>query len=292
MMSGKAQERQREGRRGAGTCSRGGRVTGATGDLTARSRYGRATGVTRRTGVRFLLATACALLLPVVTHAVPHVWQPAASSIKVYTDRGGLFSRMAHKHEIVAQSFTGTLDYSADVPEETRLDLLISAKSLRVLDPGVDAGDVAKIQKKMESDVLEVEKYPEIRFRSNVVTREEGAVDGGQRVRVSGTLALHGTSQPVAFPLTITDEGGAVRFRGELTIRQKDYEIEPVSIGLGAVTVKNEVKIVFDVVARRDTATETPAGSAAGEDDGAEAPTAGSAAQPESVTAPADSTPR
>jgi hypothetical protein len=39
-------------------------------------------------------------------------------------------------------------------------------------------------------------------------------------------------------------------YAGEVTINQRDYGIEPIRIAGGAVKVKDEVKIVFEIVSR------------------------------------------
>ncbi len=196
-------------------------------------------------------AFTAVLLAAPASPAAPlaYPWRPAESTILIRTDRGGLFARMGHRHEIRAQSFTGSLEFDPAVIEATPIDLVIAAASLKVLDPEVDPEDVAKIQRDMETKVLEIAKFPEIRFLSSSVNVEDVADGGGWRVQLSGSLALHGVGQPISFPATLTPEGESIRLRGETTIRQKDFEIDPISVGLGAVTVKNEVRIVFDVVA-------------------------------------------
>ena len=40
------------------------------------------------------------------------------------------------------------------------------------------------------------------------------------------------------------------RYRGTVTLKQRDFGIMPISIAGGTVKVKDEIKIEFDVVAR------------------------------------------
>ena len=41
------------------------------------------------------------------------------------------------------------------------------------------------------------------------------------------------------------------RYRGTVVVKQRDFEIQPISIAGGAVKVKDEVKVEFDIVASR-----------------------------------------
>ena len=45
--------------------------------------------------------------------------------------------------------------------------------------------------------------------------------------------------------------GNSVRATGEFSVRQSEYEITPVSAAAGAIRVKDEVKCMFDIVARK-----------------------------------------
>jgi hypothetical protein len=46
--------------------------------------------------------------------------------------------------------------------------------------------------------------------------------------------------------------GSSVRAAGDFLIRQSDYEIAPVSAAGGAIKLKDEVKLTFDIVARKE----------------------------------------
>ena len=205
---------------------------------------------------RLNLWLVCLVVAGVLSEATASVagtavysWKPERSELTILTDRSGLFGRMGHRHTIRAQQFTGTMEWDPALPEAAHLDLVIDAKSLKVMDDDLDPGDVDKVQHDMETKVLEVEKHPEIHFLSNGAKIRESS-DGQWALDVSGTLALHGVSQGVVIPLTVEMRDNALDLKGETEVRQKDYEIEPVSVGMGAVKVKNEVKITFHLVAQ------------------------------------------
>lgn len=215
-----------------------------------------------------ILAVSLIVAAPPAFAAGVYPWRPEMSDFTILTDRSGLFGRMGHRHTIRAQQFTGSVEWDSALPEAVRIDLVIDAKSLKVTDDDLDPGDVAKVQQDMETKVLEVEKHPEIHFLSNVATLRESS-DGKWALDVNGTLALHGVSQPVIVPLTVEMSGNVLHLKGETTLRQKDYEIDPVSVGLGTVKVKNEVKIQFNLVAEATPPAAATSDSSAAADSSA-----------------------
>jgi polyisoprenoid-binding protein YceI len=61
---------------------------------------------------------------------------------------------------------------------------------------------------------------------------------------VSGSLTIHGVTRVVTFPVVLSDG----RYRGETRLRQTDFGIKPIRIAGGTVSVKDELKIEFDIV--------------------------------------------
>jgi hypothetical protein len=61
---------------------------------------------------------------------------------------------------------------------------------------------------------------------------------------IEGTLTLHGTSRPLRLQVTSPAPGS---YRGSATIRQTDFGITPYSGFFGALKLKNEVTVEFEV---------------------------------------------
>jgi hypothetical protein len=61
---------------------------------------------------------------------------------------------------------------------------------------------------------------------------------------IEGTLALQGTSRPLTLQVTSPGPG---HFRGSATVRQTDFGITPYSGFLGALKLKDEVAVEFDI---------------------------------------------
>jgi polyisoprenoid-binding protein YceI len=89
-------------------------------------------------------------------------------------------------------------------------------------------------------NVLDVAHFPQIRFQSTTVTRTAAGWN------VSGQLTLHGETHPIVVAVT-TDRG---RYRGTASFKQTAFGMQPVSVAGGAVKVKDEVSIDFDIATR------------------------------------------
>lgn len=138
--------------------------------------------------------------------------------------------------------------------KNSSVSLRVQTVSLTVVDPGESEKDRHDVQTTMAGEkVLNVAKYPEITFTSTAVSATKQTADGWE-LNLSGKLNLHGTEKTVSFPLHLRKEGNELRARGEVPLLQTDYGITPVKGGGGAVKVKNQVRISFDIVATRSKA--------------------------------------
>ena len=156
----------------------------------------------------------------------------SALTVRVY--KSGLFSAFAHDHEIRAPIQSGSFD------EQKRLvGLKVNSRELKVLDPGVSDSDRAKVQETMLGPkVLDSQRFSEISFRSTSIDEDHKG-----RWIVNGELTLHGQTRPVKVDV----EGQNAHYRGTARLRQTEFGIEPVSIAGGAVKVKDEVRIEFEI---------------------------------------------
>ena len=158
------------------------------------------------------------------------------SKLTVRAFKSGIFSSLAHDHEIDAPLAAGTVDTLAP-----SVELRFESGALRVLDPDLAANKRADVQRTMLGPkVLDTARYPEIRFRSSSVEKS-----GAAQWRVRGTLTLHGQSHPLE--LTVTRAGRF--YRGTATLRQTEFGIKPVRIAGGTVRVKDEVRVEFEIAA-------------------------------------------
>src|SRR5438270_7492180 len=151
-----------------------------------------------------------------------------------HVDKTGLFTFAGDKHEISAPLTSGTVDEKAGTVEFT-----IDSRKLQVLDPQLEEKKRAEVQKTMLGPaVLDIAKYPEIRFHSTKATPA-----GSSAWDVTGELTLHGQTHPVSVP--VKKEHGL--YIGSAKLKQTDFGISPVAVAGGTVKVKDEIKLDFQV---------------------------------------------
>jgi polyisoprenoid-binding protein YceI len=190
-----------------------------------------------RTSIRSALLIA--LLAATLTSqspasSVPSSIDSARSNITVYVYKRGLFSFMADNHEISAPIASGAYDGASRT-----IDVRVKAAALKVLDPKLSEDTRAKVQTAMDSSkVLDIEKYPNIDFRSTSIAAS------GRSLKITGDLSLHGQTHPIIIQAQQTD---ATHFSGSTTIRQTDFGITPIKVAGGTVSVQDDVKVEFTV---------------------------------------------
>lgn len=185
-----------------------------------------------------------------MTQAKPRTYTIAASesSFNVFVAKAGLLSFVAHDHNIAVKSFSGRVSIPASGPAQGTLELEADAKSLEVLDKVSDK-DKAEITKSMNEAVLESAKFPKITFKSASISNFSQA-NTGANFTLNGDLTLHGVTKRIAVPVSVTLSPPQLRATGKYTLKQSDFGITPYSAAGGAIKVKNEVEISFNIVAK------------------------------------------
>lgn len=179
---------------------------------------------------------------PVVFRLAP------TSRFEVKTGKAGLLGFAGHSHVIRARAFNGSVVYQEADPSASRLEVTIPAESLEVLTPS-DTAEIRKVTERMQTQVLRIAQYPEIRFTATV------AAPTSKGFRLKGELTLVGRTRPVTVNAAVRLIGDTLRADGEFSVKQSDFGIKPVSAGpAGTVKVADRVKFVFAAVAVRDPA--------------------------------------
>jgi polyisoprenoid-binding protein YceI len=161
--------------------------------------------------------------------------QQSTITVKVFS--GGLFAGLGDNHEIHGAVKRGTINDS----NPAQVHIVVDAASFRVLDPSASAKTRAEVQMRMLGpDVLDVNRFPEILFDSESAERTES---GGWTVR--GQLMLHGQTRPLTTIVTYADG----HYKGSLSLKQSEFGITPIKVAGGAVKVKDQLTIDFDIVA-------------------------------------------
>ena len=164
---------------------------------------------------------------------------PENGTLSVRTTRTGAAAKAGHNLVIHVTDWQATLEVGED-SAQVSIALDADATSLRVREGagGVQAlgdDDRASIQETIDDEVL---KRMDIEFRSTAV---QTAADGS-RMSVQGELTLVGKTCPIAFDLTVGDDG---TLSGSAVVKQTDWGIKPYSTLFGALKVADEVEVVL-----------------------------------------------
>lgn len=184
-----------------------------------------------------LLLAAAGLLLGEST--VYELKATSGSRFALTVEKTGLLS--GKKHLFLFDRYQGMLVYDPETPERSRVELTIDAGSAVCKDSWVSRNDLKKIQDYALHDMLAVEKYPELRFRSTSVVRKSE-----NSFQVAGMLAIRGIENPVTVSVTVDNQRGPLAsLAGQAVVRLKDYGLKPPSAALGAIGTKNEMTVEF-----------------------------------------------
>lgn len=188
-----------------------------------------------------------------------------ASRLVVKTGKSGLFGFAGHTHVIQARAVSGELVYRPGTAG-SHLHLRVPTKSLKVLTPP-DTAEIRKVTAAMRTEVLHVDRYPEMTFAADSLRAATGKMDMQLAVTMEGkTRQVPVTADVAVGPDTITATG-------TFTAKQTDFGIKPFSGGpAGTVKVADRVKFCFDLVAVRGRPGAGPRPAAARTGDGRTVP--------------------
>jgi polyisoprenoid-binding protein YceI len=175
-----------------------------------------------------------------------------SSRLVVKTGKAGLFGFAGHTHVIRARAVSGELVYRPGRPT-SYLRLKLPTDSLEVLTPP-DTAEIRKVTEAMRTEVLHVDKYPEMTFAADSLSASGGKMD------IQLTLTMEGTTRKVPVTADVAIGSDTIKATGTFTAKQTDFGIKPFSGGPGGtVKVADRVTFCFDLVAVRGLA-EAPGG--------------------------------
>jgi polyisoprenoid-binding protein YceI len=183
------------------------------------------------------------------------------SGVSRFTVRGvagGMLSGLGHNPVIGIRDFTGTAGFDPDSPERTSLRVAISTAALEVQNNASEK-DRREMKRVMDEEVLETALYPNIVFEAAAV-KASGDTRNSFRAELEGNLSLHGITRPFRVPAQISVMGDMLRANGEFSLLLSDFRIKPPTVAGGAIKLKDELKLSFDIVARPNAGNMRAAG--------------------------------
>jgi polyisoprenoid-binding protein YceI len=139
--------------------------------------------------------------------------------------------------------WSGSLVFDEANPAASHVEVKIDASSIYTEEEKRDAH-------LRSADFLEVEKFPQIHFKSTAIERD------GENIRLTGDLTIHGMTRPVTLAVEyagrVKDPWGGERlgFSAKTAISRKDFGLTwNVLLEAGGVTVGDKVEIGIEVEA-------------------------------------------
>jgi polyisoprenoid-binding protein YceI len=149
-------------------------------------------------------------------------------------------------------------DIDPEHPEASSVEVHISTASIRT-NNGVRDNDLRS------SNFLEVEKYPEITFKSTSVEPS-----GGDHFKLTGDLTIKETTRPVVLDVTRYGEfndqgmmGHRIAYGATTKINRKDFGLSFNAVLDGRLVVSEEIQITLEgeLVEQKETAAAQTANS-------------------------------
>jgi len=136
-----------------------------------------------------------------------------------------------HHVEGVSKDLMCTMDYD----DATRT---VRSASFEAEVSSFDSGNSSRDSHAME--VLDALTFPVVSFTRSAIS------GSGGNLQVQGNLTFHGQTRPIAFPATVTANGGKLDVEGKADVSLTAYGIERPSLLL--VPVEDTLHISFDMV--------------------------------------------
>ena len=160
----------------------------------------------------------------------------ASGTIRVFTYKEGMLSRVAHDLALRGERFVVTLDGDAVRAEFELASLRVDGpvESGVVYAERFDAATRSEIERAMHERILDTRRHPTARYAGTAVPTASG-------FEVSGKLELVGRGEALSF--AVFREGTA--FRAEFDLVPSRWGIEPYHALFGAIRLRDRVKIVM-----------------------------------------------
>lgn len=161
----------------------------------------------------------------------------------------GLLSAFAHNPTIALPDFEGEILLNPDAVEQSSLRLVIHSASLIVTDD-INEKDRDEINRRMHDEVLESDSFPDIVYEcSRLSSGKLGELQSW--VVLNGDLTLRGVKRSLLVSARASLNDGTLRAAGEFSVRMSDYGIRPVTAAGGTIKLKDELKLSFNISARK-----------------------------------------
>ena len=174
---------------------------------------------------------------------------PGAGRVLVKTGREGLAARAGHDLTIEITQWSAQVTVPAAEEGGIAAATLTAELDLGSLAVREGTGGAKPLSDRDRRDIQGTARKilgqaAKASFASSLVIPSASAAGASAGGAIEGTLTLQGTSRPLRLQVTSPGPG---HFRGGGTLRQTDFGITPYSGFLGALKIKDEVAVEFDI---------------------------------------------
>jgi polyisoprenoid-binding protein YceI len=168
------------------------------------------------------------------------------SRIEIHLFKAGFLGALGEDHLISLTHFSGTANLTQT--DGWNADLAGDAVSLKVIDPWGNPSERKEVEDTMLGPTqLDVNHFPSIKLRS--VSFDPAGQDTAWHLLAE--VELHGVTRKVRFSLDCKQIGDRLQIRGKKMFKLTDFNIQPYSTAFGAVKVKNDFEVTYNVVLDR-----------------------------------------
>jgi polyisoprenoid-binding protein YceI len=167
-------------------------------------------------------------------------FEAATAECLVFTTAEGVLSALAHDLKLKVEAFTLAVDETTGAVvadfDPASVRVVCAMRGEDEAEGALGARDARTIAATIAREVLEVARYPAIRFHAPGPPRHDAGESG---LRIDGTLLLHGTLRDVAIHAARHGKW----YVGEARLHQPDFGIRPYSAMLGTLRVAPDVRV-------------------------------------------------
>ncbi len=179
----------------------------------------------------------------------------ADSEVRILVYRGGKLAKLGHNHVIRSHDLSGVVTLPED-PTQARFEIRMPVAPLAVDEPESRAGEgpdfatpvagdarLGTHRNMLKPEVLDGDHFPAVTVRSESI--KTGISD--KDFAVTFAVELRGQTRELTAPVHVEVQGDTLSARGEMALKQTDLGITPFTAAMGALAIKDELRIKFDI---------------------------------------------
>lgn len=186
------------------------------------------------------------------------VFRVVESDVAIEVYRDGPLAALGHNHVVASTALGGTVTLREPLPDSSFI-LGLPVGSLSVDEPArrTAAGDgfpdnlseedkAGTKRNMLSAALLDAERFPAIELTSVAITRTADGLVARTRV------AIAGRAREILVPFVVLPAGDRLSVSGEFTLTHAELGLTPFSVAMGALRVRDDMRVVYRFVARRN----------------------------------------